>query len=119
MKSPTTIRGSLSEKVMVAFGCRPYLANRLLMEICRFTSDWKASNIDTAARAADITAKALVVAFVVFPTASSSSVTLRTDSSRPAISTMPFALSVMGPNESMDMTIPVSESIDMVAMAVV
>ena len=83
-----------------------------------FTSLWKASKIETAASAADMIANALVVAFVVFPTASSSSVTSLTLPSSPAISAMPLALSVIGPNESIDMMIPVSESMDIVAMAV-
>jgi hypothetical protein len=39
----------------------------------------------------------LVTALVVLPTASSGSVTLRTDLGSPAISAMPPALSVMGP----------------------
>jgi hypothetical protein len=118
MKRPTTTRGSLRANVIEPADGRLYLENRPLIEIWRLTSDWNASKMETAARAADITAKALVVALVVFPMASSSSVTVLTDSSSPAISTMPFALSVMGPKESMDMIIPVSESIDMVATAV-
>src|SRR5712692_8424699 len=81
-------------------------------------SFWNASKIATAASAADVIANALVVAFVVLPSASSSSVTVRTLLSSPAISTIPLALSVIGPNESMDMIIPVRESIDIVATAV-
>ena len=118
MKRPTITCGSLRVKESVPPGGRPYFAKRLWSAICRFTSLWNASKIETAASAADITAKALVVALVVFPIASSSSVTVRTLPSSPAISAIPLALSVIGPNESIDMMTPVSESIDIVAMAV-
>jgi hypothetical protein len=57
----------------------------------------------------------LVTAFVVLPTASSGSVTLRTPSGRSAISAMPPALSVIGPNASSATMRPVSDSWPMTA----
>ena len=51
-------------------------------------------------------ANPFVTAFVVFPTASISSVTLRFSSPIPVISTIPPALSAIGPNASMLKTIP-------------
>ena len=57
-----------------------------------------------------------MTAFVVLPTASSGSVTARTLSGISAISAMPPALSVIGPNESIATMMPAIESIDMTAM---
>ncbi len=57
----------------------------------------------------------LVTALVVLPTASSGSVMARTLSSMPAISAMPPALSVIGPNASSATTTPVRESIAITA----
>src|SRR5579884_3022050 len=62
--------------------------------------------------------KSLRGRLVVFPTASSSSVTSLTELSRPAISTIPLALSVIGPNESIDIMAPVKESSAIAAIAV-
>ncbi len=59
----------------------------------------------------------LVTAFVVLPTASSGSVTLRTSSGMFAISAMPPALSVIGPNASSATIRPQSESCAMTATA--
>ena len=119
MKSPIITLGSESANSSVCPFSSPYFAMRLAFPaIWLFTSLWKAKKMATAARAADVTANALVVAFVVLPTASSSSVTSRTPLSSPAISTIPFALSVIGPKESMDMITPVSESSAIVAIAV-
>ncbi len=57
----------------------------------------------------------LVTALVVLPTASSGSVMLRTPSGSSAISAMPPALSVIGPNASSATTTPVSDSIAITA----
>ena len=65
----------------------------------------------SAARAALAIANPFVTAFVVFPTASISSVTLRFSSPMPVISTIPPALSAIGPNASMLSTIPARLSI--------
>ncbi len=51
-----------------------------------------------------------MTAFVVFPTASSGSVTARASGGSPAISAIPPALSVIGPNASIEMIIPVTAS---------
>ncbi len=69
-----------------------------------------ALNSTSAASAADPIAYPLVTALVVLPTASSGSVTLRTSSGRSAISAMPPALSVIGPNASSATIRPVSDS---------
>src|SRR3990172_7801370 len=63
-------------------------------------------------------AYALVTAFVVFPTASRGSVTFLTFSGSPDISTIPPALSVIGPKASIATTIPVKESMDMAERAI-
>ena len=55
----------------------------------------KAANVELVGW--DKVGSGLVTAFVVLPTASSASVFSRTDSSRPAISAIPPALSVTGP----------------------
>ena len=73
-------------------------------------SRWNALNKTSAARAAEPIAYPLVTALVVFPTASSGSVTLRTSSGRSAISAIPPALSVIGPNASSATINPVSDS---------
>ena len=70
----------------------------------------KALNRTSAASAAEPIAYPLVTALVVLPTASSGSVTLRTSSGRSAISAIPPALSVIGPNASRATISPVSES---------
>ena len=56
-----------------------------------------AANKTSVASAAEPIAYPLVIALVVFPTASNGSVTARTFSGSPAISAMPPALSVIGP----------------------
>ena len=56
-----------------------------------------AANKARAPRAADPIAYPFVTALVVLPTASNSSVVLRTSLSKPAISAIPPALSVIGP----------------------
>src|SRR5438105_2913036 len=58
-----------------------------------------------------------MAALVSMPTASSASVVLRTSLSRPAISAMPPALSVTGPNASSATTKPARASIVVVAIA--
>jgi hypothetical protein len=55
---------------------------------------------------------------VVLPTASSGSVTLRTDSGSSAISAIPPALSVIGPKASRATISPVSESWAITATAI-
>ena len=70
----------------------------------------KALNSTSAASAAEPIAYPLVTALVVLPTASSGSVTSRTSSGRSAISAIPPALSVIGPNASRATIRPVSES---------
>ncbi|EKD86867.1 MAG: hypothetical protein ACD_37C00119G0003 [uncultured bacterium] len=55
---------------------------------------------------------------MVLPTASRGSVTFLTFSGRPDISTIPPALSVIGPNASIATMIPVRESIDIAAIAI-
>ncbi len=59
----------------------------------------------------------LVTAFMVLPTASSSSVRSRIDLGMPDMTAIPPALSVMGPKASREMTIPAMESMAMTAMA--
>ncbi len=70
-------------------------------------------NSATAAITAEPIAMPLVTAFVVLPTASRSSITLRAFLSSPAISPIPLALSEIGPNESIEIVLPVSVSIPM------
>ncbi|KKU03240.1 MAG: hypothetical protein UX06_C0043G0001 [Candidatus Giovannonibacteria bacterium GW2011_GWA2_45_21] len=81
-------------------------------------SEMKAPNRTRAASPADPIAYPLVTALVVFPTASSASVMSRTSVGRPAISEIPPALSVIGPNESIATIIPAKESIDVAAIAI-
>ena len=69
-----------------------------------------ALNSTSAASAAEPIAYPLVTALVVLPTASSRSVTVRTSSGRSAISAIPPALSVIGPNASSATISPVSDS---------
>ena len=76
-------------------------------------SNWNACIMAKAAKAALAMANPLVTALVVFPTASISSVTLRFSSPMPVISTIPPALSAMGPNASMLSTIPAKLSMAM------
>ena len=64
----------------------------------------------SAASAAEPIAYPFVTAFVVLPTASSWSVIVRTFSGRSAISAIPPALSVTGPNASSATMRPVMES---------
>ena len=71
-----------------------------------------------AANAALAIANPLVTAFVVFPTASISSVTLRFSSPIPVISTIPPALSAIGPNASILSTIPARLNIAIAVNAV-
>jgi hypothetical protein len=59
-----------------------------------------------------------VTAFVVLPTASRGSVTFLTSSGRSAISAMPPALSVIGPNASSATIRPVIESCAITATAI-
>ena len=70
----------------------------------------KAANSTSAASTAEPIAYPFVTALVVLPTASSGSVTPRTSSGRSAISAMPPALSVIGPNASSATIRPVSDS---------
>ena len=65
------------------------------------TSSMNAEKSKNDAKAAEPIAYPFVVAFVVFPTASSSSHTSRTESGWLDISTIPPALSAIGPNTSM------------------
>ncbi len=58
-----------------------------------------------------------MIALVVLPTASRGSVTPRTLSGISAISAIPPALSVIGPNESIATMIPAIESIAIAATA--
>ncbi len=74
------------------------------------SSSRNAANRTSAARTADPMAYPFVTALVVLPTASSGSVTFRTSSGRFAISAMPPALSVIGPNASSATISPVSDS---------
>ena len=78
----------------------------------------KALNRTSAASAAEPIAYPLVTALVVLPTASSGSVTLRTSSGRSAISAIPPALSVIGPNASSATISPVSESCAITAIPI-
>ncbi len=76
------------------------LGSRMLTTcVARSTAlSWtKATKSARAPSAAPAIAKPFVVAFVVLPTESSSSVTLRTFSGAPLISAIPPALSVIGP----------------------
>mmetsp|Transcript_5515 Transcript_5515/g.13971 ORF Transcript_5515/g.13971 Transcript_5515/m.13971 type:complete len:213 (-) Transcript_5515:1439-2077(-) len=82
------------------------------------TSSMYALNNRNEARAADPMAYPLVVALVVLPTASSWSVISRTISGWSLISTMPPALSAMGPNTSMVSTYAAVLSMPIVATAV-
>ena len=63
-------------------------------------------------------AKPFPMAAVVLPTESSLSVISRTESSRPAISAMPPALSAIGPYASMATVMPVVESMPTAARAI-
>ena len=58
-----------------------------------------------------------MTAFIVFPMASRSSVVSRTFLSSPAITAIPPALSVIGPNASSAMMIPDIDNIDITATA--
>ena len=69
-----------------------------------------AANSARAASTAEPIAYPLVTAFVVFPTASRGSVTARASAGSFAISAIPPALSVIGPNASIEMIIPVTAS---------
>ena len=82
------------------------------------TSSMYALNRRKDASAADPMAYPLVVALVVLPTASRASVHSRTLSGWSDISTMPPALSAMGPKTSMVSTYAAVESIPIVATAV-
>lgn len=68
--------------------------------------------------AADPTEYPLALAFVTFPTASSLSVICLTLYGSDDISTIPPALSAMGPNPLMDSTYTPVQNIPMVAIAV-
>jgi hypothetical protein len=70
-----------------------------------------AENSTRAAKPAEPMAYPLVTAFVVFPTASNASVTVRTDFGNSAISAIPPALSVTGPYASSATTIPANANI--------
>ena len=70
-----------------------------------------------AAKPAEPIAYPLVTALVVFPTASNGSVILRTSFPRWAISAIPPALSVIGPNASIATIIPAIDSIETAATA--
>ena len=74
------------------------------------SSSWNAANNTSAASTADPMAYPFVTALVVLPTASKGSVTFRTSSGRFAISAMPPALSVIGPNASSATISPVRDS---------
>ena len=82
------------------------------------TSSRYAENKRKQARDALPTEYPLVLALVTFPTASSLSVISLTALSYPLISTIPPALSAMGPNPLMDSTYTPDENMPMVAMAV-
>mmetsp|Transcript_119328 Transcript_119328/g.337563 ORF Transcript_119328/g.337563 Transcript_119328/m.337563 type:complete len:203 (+) Transcript_119328:634-1242(+) len=82
------------------------------------TSSRKAEKSRKHARLADPTENPFVMAFVVLPTASSESVMSRTLSGCSLISTMPPALSVIGPKTSMARTKTTVESMPIVATAV-
>ncbi len=69
-----------------------------------------AANSARAASTAEPIAYPFVIALVVLPTASSGSVIARACSGSLAISAMPPALSVIGPKASIEMIIPVTES---------
>ncbi len=73
------------------------------------------ANREEAATAALPMAKPLVKALVVLPTASSDEVTRLAFLPNPAISTIPWALSEIGPKVSRDIIIPVVASIPMPA----
>ena len=96
ISSPISTAGLPIEK----FGCLPLSVS----------SRSNALNSTSAASAAEPIAYPLVTALVVLPTASSGSVTLRTSSGRSAISAIPPALSVIGPNASSATISPVSDS---------
>ncbi len=80
-------------------------------------------NRETAAMTAEPMATPLVMALVVLPTASRSAMIWRASTvdlsflPDQAISPMPFALSAMGPNESMATLLPVRVSMPMPVMA--
>ena len=96
MNRPAITYGSLSENtVSRPLSARPrvYSSNRI-----------------SAASPAEPIAYPLVTAFVVLPTASSGSVTPRTDSGMSAISAIPPALSVTGPYASSATIRPYIES---------
>ena len=77
----------------------------------------KSAKRTNAANPAEPIAYPLVTAFVVFPTASNGSVMALISAGSSAISAIPPALSVMGPNASRATIIPVKESIDVAAIA--
>ncbi len=83
----------------------------------RVTSVRNEPKSDTAAMTAEPIATPLVMALVVFPTASRSAMICRAFWSSPAISPIPLALSEMGPKESMATLLPVRVSIPMPVMA--
>ena len=68
----------------------------------KLTSSMNALNNKNDANEAEPTEYPLAFALVTFPTASNLSVIYRTYSSQPLISTIPPALSAIGPNAAMD-----------------
>ena len=101
INKPIITAGSLKLKVMSA--------SKLFVKSAKRTS---------AAKPAEPIAYPLVTAFVVLPTASRGSVMPRISSGNSAISAMPPALSVIGPKASSATIIPVSESMEVAAIAI-
>jgi hypothetical protein len=88
------------------------------MPVSISTSFKYAENIKKQANEADPTEYPLVFAFVTLPTASSLSVISLTFLSYPLISTIPPALSAIGPKPLIDKTNTPLENIPIVAIAV-
>ena len=78
----------------------------------------KSAKRTNAANPAEPMAYPFVTALVVFPTASNGSVIALISEGNSAISAIPPALSVIGPNASRATIIPVKESIDVAAIAI-
>lgn len=78
------------------------IARIFLVGLKKLTSSMKALKRRNAASEADPTEYPLALAFVTFPTASSRSVMALTSSLHPLISTIPPALSAIGPNAAIE-----------------
>ena len=90
----------------------------ILVPVNISTSSINALNKRKQARDAEPTEYPFVLAFVTFPTASSQSVILLTSSSSYDISTIPPALSAIGPNPDIERTYTPVANIPIVAIAV-